>query len=55
MTDYVSLSARELTKVNSAFTGIIFEDMDMMITSAINKANTNKQESQSPMEEIMKY
>lgn len=55
MTDYVSLSARELTKINSAFTGIIFEDMDMMLTSAVNKANTNKQESLSPMEEIIKY
>ena len=54
-TDYVTFSPREITKSNSTFNGIIFEDMDQMITSAINSAVTGRKERTSPMEEIIKY
>ena len=54
-TDYVTFSPRELTKANSAFTGIIFEDMDQMITSGINRTIKKRPEHTSPMEEIIKY
>ena len=53
--DYVTFSPRELTKSNSTFTGVIFEDMDQMLTSGINRTVQNKPETVSPMEEIIKY
>ena len=53
--DYVTFSPRELTKSNSTFTGITFEDMDQMLTAGINRTVQNKPEKVSPMEEIIKY
>ena len=53
--DYDAVSPRELTKINSTYTGITFENMDEMITAGVNRANKNTPESISPMEEIMKY
>lgn len=55
LTDYVTFSPREITKTNSTFTGIAFEDMDQMLTASINRAVKNKPERTSPMEEIIKY
>lgn len=55
MTDYVTYSPRQLTKSNSTFTGVTFEDMDSMLTAAVNRSVQNKPEQISPMEEIIKY
>ena len=55
LTDYITFSPREITKTNSTFTGIAFEDMDQMLTASINRAVKDKPERTSPMEEIIKY
>lgn len=52
---YKTASPREITKINSTFTGITFENMDEMLTSAVVRSKEDKKENTSPMEEIMKY
>lgn len=54
-TDYVTFSPREITRYDSVFTGMIFEDMDQMITSGINRTVKNKTENRSPMEDVIKF
>jgi hypothetical protein len=53
--NYRTASPREITKINSTFTGISFEYMDEMLTSGVVRAKEDKPENTSPMEEIMKY
>ena len=53
--DYTTFSPRQITKNDSVFTGLIFEDMDQMITSGVNRTNKNAPEKRSPMEDIIKY
>ena len=55
MYDYVTASPREITKINSTYSSVIFENMDEMLTAGINRANKGTPEVESPMEEIMKY
>ena len=44
-----------LTKINSNFTGVTFEDVDTMLVAGVNRTNSNGSENVSPMEQIMKY
>lgn len=53
--DYKTVSPRELTKINSTFTGITFENMNEMLIAGINRTNRGTAENISPMEEVMKY
>ena len=53
--DYLAMSPRELTSSKSIFNGIIFEDMDRMLTSGIITSKKNKEQVISPMEKVMKY
>ena len=53
--DYSTASARDITAYSSRFAGIMFEDMDAQLTSAISSTRSNKKESVSPMEELLKY
>ena len=53
--DYTTFTPRQITKTDSVFTGLIFEDMDQMITSGINRTNKELPDKTSPMEEIIKY
>lgn len=53
--DYITASPRAITKYNSNFTGIAFENMDEMLTAGVNRTSTGKSENISPMEEIIKY
>ena len=52
--DYMSASIRQICQYNSTFTGIIYEDIDSMITSAINRNRNGKEEGETPMEKIVK-
>ncbi len=52
--DYMSASIRQICQYNSTFTGIIYEDIDSMITSAINRNRNGKEEGETPMEKIIK-
>lgn len=52
--DYMSASIRQICQYNSTFTGIIYEDIDSMITSAINRNRNGKEEGDTPMEKIIK-
>ena len=46
---------RQITKINSTFTGITFENMNEMLIAGINRTNRGTSENISPMEEVMKY
>ena len=52
--DYMSASIRQICQYNSTFTGIIYEDIDSMITSAINRNRNGKEEGETPIERIIK-
>lgn len=53
--DYKTASPRDITKINSNFTGITFENVDEMLTASVNRTQTGKAENVSPMEKIIKY
>ena len=53
--DYTTASPREITKLESTFTGISFENMDEVLTSAVVGGKENRDENISPMEEILSY
>lgn len=52
--DYATASIREICQYASTFTSIIFEDIDSMITSSINRQREGKEETESPLERIIK-
>lgn len=52
--DYVMASIRQICQFTSTFTAITFEDIDTMITASINRGRDNKNEAQSPVEELFK-
>jgi hypothetical protein len=51
---YRTANIREICARNSTFAALTFEDMDQMITSSLNINKYNKQESNSPIEKIIK-
>lgn len=51
---YRTANIREICARNSTFAALTFEDMDQMITSSININKYNKEESNSPIEKIIK-
>lgn len=53
--DYATANVRQITKINSNFTGVTFEDVDTMLVAGVNRTNSNGSENVSPMEQIMKY
>lgn len=53
--DYKTASSRTITKLNSNFSSVIFENMDEMLVSSINRTVAGKPENPSPIEEVMKY
>lgn len=53
--DYRTASPREITKLNSTFTGMIFENVDEMISASVVRAKRGTEENISPMEKVMKY
>lgn len=52
--DYRPANIREICARNSTFAALTFEDMDQMITSSLNINKYNKEESNSPIEKIIK-
>lgn len=51
---YRTANIREICARNSTFAALTFEDMDAMITTSLNINKYNKQESDSPIEKIIK-
>jgi hypothetical protein len=51
---YSTANIREICARNSTFAALTFEDLDSMITSSLNINKYNKQETQSPIEKIIK-
>jgi hypothetical protein len=51
---YRAANIREICARNSTFAALTFEDMDQMITSSLNIAAYGKEESDSPIEKIIK-
>ncbi len=53
--DYSLANVRTICKNNSSFAGISFENMDEMITSAINNNKYKRTETKTPLEDVIKY
>ena len=53
--DYLTASPRQITKLNSTFTGMIFENIDEMLSASVTRSKKGTPENESPMEKIMKY
>lgn len=51
---YQRANIRQICAWNSTFAGLTFEDMDAMITSGLNTKRYGKQETESPIEKIIK-
>lgn len=52
--DYQAANARVVSANNGTFSGLIFEDQDTMLVSAVNKKRYNKKENESPLEKIIR-
>lgn len=52
--EYSTATIREICSRNSTFSAITFEDFDSMLTSSINISKFNKEETESPIEKIIK-
>ncbi len=52
--DYKTANIREICSRNSTFAALTFEDLDSMITTSLNINKYNKQETESPIEKIIK-
>lgn len=52
--DYIMNNIRQICQYSSTFAGITFEDIDSMITTAINRTRTKGIEQYSPIEELLK-
>lgn len=52
--DYIMNNIRQICQYSSTFAGITFEDIDSMITTAINRTKTKGTEQYSPIEELLK-
>jgi hypothetical protein len=53
--EYSLANVRTICKNNSSFAGVSFENIDEMLTSAINNTKYNRKETVSPFEEVIKY
>jgi hypothetical protein len=53
--DYKTNNVREVVKNLSTFSGMVFEDMNAMITNGINNSINNIEEQESPLEKIIHY
>lgn len=53
--DYTTANIRSICKANSSFAGISFENLDEMLTSAINNNMYNRTETRTPYEDVIKY
>lgn len=54
MNDYKPASIREVSARTSTFTALTFESMDDMIVTSLNINNYNKEETESPVEKLIK-
>lgn len=52
--DYVMNNVRQICQYTSTFTAVTFEDMDMMITTSLNRTRTHSEEAYSPIEDLLK-
>ena len=53
--DYSLANVRTICKNNSSFAGISFENIDEMLTSAINNNKYKRSETKTPLEDVIKY
>lgn len=53
--DYDTANMREIAELGSTFTALTFEDIDMMITTSINRNLYGREQTQSPVEKIINY
>ena len=53
--EYTKANVRTICKSNSSFAGISFENMDEMLTSAINNTKYHRKETKTPFEDVIKY
>ena len=54
LNDYQTASIRKICQYTSTFTGLTFEDIDVMVTTSLNRSRTGQAERESPMEMLLK-
>lgn len=54
-TDFRLVKLKELPRLNSVFTGIGFEDIQLAVQSGVRKTMSGEPQRESPMEELIKY
>ena len=52
--DYIMKNVRQICQYTSTFAGVTFEDIDSMITTAINRTKKGEEELKTPTESILK-
>ena len=50
---YKMLSIRQICQYSSTFTAMTFEDFDSMVTTSLNRTRSGKEETYSPVEQII--
>lgn len=53
--DYATVNIRSICQYASTFSAMTFEDFNSMVTTSINRTVLHKEESDSPVEDIIKY
>ena len=52
--EYITASIRQICQYTSTFVGMTFEDMNSMITTALNRTRDKVQETETPLEKVIK-
>lgn len=52
---YTTANTKDITKYNSSFSAITFENIDEAIVSAVTTTRTERKEQTSPMEQLLKF
>ena len=55
MYDYAAANPRKITRNQSIYTGLVFEDFDTMAVSGLNRMKAGKEDIESPMETVLKF
>lgn len=55
MLDYKMANIRQICQYASTFTAMTFEDVNSMITTSVNRSRENREEMESPVEQVIKF
>ena len=53
--DYGTASIRQICQYTSTYTAVTYEDIDSMITTSLNRSRNGNNETESPVEQVIKF